>query len=245
MNIGSMFNKNFHNLFKTFLNSNVKSSHSILKTKRKLFKKKEQKQNKDHTTHSITIRERERKEREREIEFLKKPSCIWIGNWYQVWIVCFCFQEEELWQLLHLHSQHLQKVSLFLCLDILHHPSSYFFCVIHREREREKRREEKRREEKRREDKRREFFLGFEQKCQKKERNKKGERERVGSGLFLFILSEGMKKKPLFVSFCSKILSLFLLSPFFSPRSFTLFSNPRKNLFSSLLFSLSLTYTQK
>ena len=141
--------------------------------KKKVVKKKNKNKIKYHNhSHSITSeqqererkREKERKERERNWVWKKKPSSFEIGSWYQVRIVCFCFQEEELWQLLHLHSQHLQKVPLFLCLDIflLLHPSS--FCVVgKREENKEEGRGEKRREEKRREEKKRDkngFFSG-------------------------------------------------------------------------------------
>ena len=109
-----------------------------------------------------------------------------------------------------------------------------FFFVWYTERE-EKRREEKRREEKRREEKIKEenFFWGS-NKSAKKKREIKREKEKELGRDFFSLFWVRYEKKPLFVSFCSKILSLFLLSPFFSPRSFTLFSNPRKNLFSSL-----------
>ena len=71
-------------------------------------------------------------------------------------------------------SQHLQKVPLFLCLDIV--PSSYFFVW------------------KRREEKRRGFFLGFEKREKKCEREKK-ERERDWVGTFSLYFERRVRKK--------------------------------------------------
>ena len=159
--------------------------------KKKLLKKKKQKQISHNHSYSITS-ETTRK-REKNWVWKEKKPCVWSGSWYQVRIVCFCFQEEELSQLLHPLSQHLQKIPLFLCLDIVH-PSSFFYVT-----EREKRREEKREERERRG-----FFLGFEKGAKekrKRERKKGGENrkkrkfpKRLSRDFFSLFWVKGLKK---------------------------------------------------
>ena len=84
----------------------------------------------------IEERERERRETKRgerkkkgkrEKSVFEKP-CLWTWNWYQVWIVCFFLQVEELWQVLYLLSQQQQRDSLFLFLNIL--LPSFFFLLL-------------------------------------------------------------------------------------------------------------------